>query len=506
MSKLLEIDILNVDKFIKVTRLLPVSNPIFFKRDNIPTDDGLLSNSIFGTTKYDRSTIFSYIDLGSYFFNPLIYLTVIKLCPKIKDVVFGTNTFKITKDGELVEDPDGETGLNWLYDNFNRIKFKSTDSEKRNDNIRFIEKNKKNGTIFMDKLLVIPAFYRDVNSNGGKRKSGVGDINKLYNLIMLSVRSIKDTADYGLNMEDSVKGRLQDYIVAVYDWFCDEPNLSKKRGIIKRAVQAKTADYAARLIIASPDINYEKIDDMYIDLDHSGLPLSALCATLYPYMIFNVKRFFENEFSTPQYPYKDPKSGEIKYVTVKDPQMEFSDERIKHELDRYIKGFSNRFVPIEVPNEEGKKIYMKFKGVHATPGQKDEFTSDQLLDRRLTWCDVFFIAACESCRGKHVLTTRYPLTDYFGQFPTKIRVLSTKETECIMVNGEIYPKYPKIREEDIGRNTSNMFVDALNISNLYLDKIGGDYRKPHCSLPCAMHRNKNLLNCWKLLRAKLATA
>ena len=32
-----------------------------------------------------------------------------------------------------------------------------------------------------------------------------------------------------------------------------------------------------------------------------------------------------------------------------------------------------------------------------------------------------------------------------------------------------------IRQKDIGANTSNMFIDTLNISNLYLDGIGGDY-------------------------------
>ena len=32
-----------------------------------------------------------------------------------------------------------------------------------------------------------------------------------------------------------------------------------------------------------------------------------------------------------------------------------------------------------------------------------------------------------------------------------------------------------IREEDIGSNTSNRFIDTLNICNLQLKAIGGDY-------------------------------
>lgn len=45
----------------------------------------------------------------------------------------------------------------------------------------------------------------------------------------------------------------------------------------------------------------------------------------------------------------------------------------------------------------------------------------------------------------------------------------------MVVNEEFYPNYPKIREEDIGKDTSHMFVDSLNISNLYLAGNGGDY-------------------------------
>jgi hypothetical protein len=43
------------------------------------------------------------------------------------------------------------------------------------------------------------------------------------------------------------------------------------------------------------------------------------------------------------------------------------------------------------------------------------------------------------------------------------------------IDGKYYPYYPKIREEDIGSNTGNTFVDTLKMSNLYLDGMGGDY-------------------------------
>lgn len=64
---------------------------------------------------------------------------------------------------------------------------------------------------------------------------------------------------------------------------------------------------------------------------------------------------------------------------------------------------------------------------------------------------------------------------YFNQFPTKVNISSTKETEPMIVNNTVYKHYPKIRNKDINTDTSNKFVDTMNIANPYLGAIGGDY-------------------------------
>ena len=45
----------------------------------------------------------------------------------------------------------------------------------------------------------------------------------------------------------------------------------------------------------------------------------------------------------------------------------------------------------------------------------------------------------------------------------------------MVLNNVFYKNYPMIRQEDIGSNTSNKFVDTLNICNAFLKAIGGDY-------------------------------
>lgn len=86
---------------------------------------------------------------------------------------------------------------------------------------------------------------------------------------------------------------------------------------------------------------------------------------------------------------------------------------------------------------------------------------------------------------------------YFNQFPVKVKLSSTVDTEPMVLNivdTKYYPRYPKIRQEDIGSDTSNKFIDTLNISNLFLNGIGGKMKAIKL-LPL------NFFNCWKLLRA-----
>ena len=112
---------------------------------------------------------------------------------------------------------------------------------------------------------------------------------------------------------------------------------------------------------------------------------------------------------------------------------------------------------------------MRFKGRNnVNYKSEDELKEDKtgIINRRLTWCDVFYIAAIEAVKDKHVLLTRYPLNDYMGQQPFKINIMSTIKTEPVILNGQVYKHYPYIREEDIGSDTSKKFIDTLQVSNL----------------------------------------
>lgn len=477
-----KIDPLDPLKLIKVNDLKEVSNPIAFAKNNIPTSDGLLSNEIFGITKFDRSNTYAYIGLGDWFMHPLHYKVWSKMDSNIKAIIHETDTFKINSSGQLVKDPDGETGIKWLKKNIDKIKIRSTESMKRDKNIQFLNNNR--DTMFINNFIIIPAYFRDVNTTNGK--PGLSEINKLYQSLLIAVRSLKESADYGFSLAGATRGRIQEQLLTIYQWFSGSSNydfknavgIPSKFGIMNRSNLNKTTDYAARLVLSAPELKVEKMDDMLVDLDHSAVPLAAVCTAFMPFIQFQMRRFFENEFSgINRYPYTDTK-GNDSYIELDDYQILFSDDVIKKELELFQHGYADRFRPIKVPNKENKDIYMHFKGYNT----KDEnFNINNpgnmsIVERYLTWLDVIYQSAVEVVKDKHILITRYPIDSYFNQFPTKVNISSTKKTEPMVINNKLYRHYPRIRQEDIGTNTSNLFVETMNICNCYLGAIGGDYK------------------------------
>ena len=156
---------------------------------------------------------------------------------------------------------------------------------------------------------------------------------------------------------------------------------------------------------------------------------------------------------------------------------------MRREIDRFKTGYSDRFVAIKVPTIEGPEVTLRFKGYNVEEKEYNANPKTPIMERDFTWCDLFYIAATEAVKDKCVLVVRYPIDSYFNQFPVKVKLSSTVDTEPMILNiidSKYYPKYPKIRQSDIGTDTSNKFIDTLNISNLFLNGIGGDYRY-HCN-------------------------
>lgn len=449
--------VMDIDLFVKANFCPKVTNPVLFSSPGVPTEDGLLSYTLFGTNPKDRANIYGYIDLHGTYIHPLVYKIWCRLDRKISNIIWTDDTYIVNSKGEIVEDPNGESGIEFLKNNIDRIKFKSTGSNKRDVNIAFIKKNR--DKMFITKCIVSPPYIRDILVSNGKTE--VGELNKIYQTILTSANAMKTLGSYGMSIDNVLRGRIQEGLLTLYNWTTNEPNLGKKKGTIRRSVLSKTTDYASRLIMSAPDLNVESPKELTTDMDHASIPLPSLCGNIKPFLLHYLRNTFNNLFSgtgTLVTMGDDNKIGNR--ISIEDFEEQFNDERYEKEIESFIHGYSNRFAPINY-KYNGKTYTFKVN------------RADEL--RPMTWCELFYMGVYELVEGKHALITRFPVDSYYSQFPVKVRVISTIEYEEVTIGNITYPNYPKIRAKDVGSDTSNKFRDTINIFNPYLKAIIGDY-------------------------------
>lgn len=468
------------DKIIEDNNLKEVTDPILFKNGIEPTDDGLLSPFIFGETAAERKKTHAYIDLGRKFFNPVIYEAIVKLDKNINLVAQGQGVWDIDPEGKLVQitDPqdsrykESNTGIAWLVDNFRKIKIKDTGSTKRQNKLKLLD-DLTDDELFIRKWIVLPIFYRDVSFNG---KSVIdSDINKLYEQLLRLTKSYKDEVlDIGRHLTlYKIQSTLLEFKVLA------QQLISKKHGHFQQAILGKAADYGGRGVISVPSLNGAEVpDDCIVDVEHSGIPLSYCISLGYPFMIKYVMDWFEEQFRgkthMPVLVKGNDGKYEVVYEEIEDQTQYFTQQYIEKKMETYKQTYGiERFEKIMIKLKNGKEAAMLFPGKWYGTNPNDP-RANTIATRPMTWTDVFYIAAENSLSDKHCFITRYPLTDYFGTYPSKVAVLSTVKTIPVIIDGKVYPHYPMIDLSLPRDKVATQFIDTFSMSNLQLKQLGGD--------------------------------
>ena len=458
----MKIDLYYMDEFIELNNLQEITSWVLFERGGIPNPKGLISNEIFGVSVKSRKETFAYIDLGGHFFHPHIYKIMKRVFRNVDKIVNGEEYFSITSKGELVKDPSGETGIDFLYENWEKIKWVGTggmSSERTN----LISKTPKD-IVFMSKYVVIPAFYRDIHSSS-KGGGETSELNNFYSRLIRMAALIKERDMFDFSFH-STNFNIQNTLVAIYDYFKNK--LDKKNGMFRKSLLGKNVDYCTRTVISAPLFNQDDPKNNIVDFRHASVPMSQIITLCYPFVVSWLRNFFERELLESQY-VKSGNSEEV--VQVKNPESYFNDTYIKKAIDRFQKDPSSRYDKIDVPLVNGKIGHLTFRGKLIN----NKAEESGLVQRDLTWTDLIYLASCDIINNKHIMTTRYPLLNNFGVFFSGIRVASTRTTVPMEVNGTVYKWYPNI---DLNMNKhliANNFIDTTRFSNSYLKGLDGDY-------------------------------
>ena len=483
----MKIWLLDEEKFININGLREVTNPVSFEKGMVPTEDGLFSNTIFGMNVYDRKHNWAYIDLKGHYLNPKAYITLKSLNRAFEYIVYGTKNYSI-KEGLLVEDEAGGSGLEWLYKNWDKIDFKKNESNVRNARIDMI-KNHKKDEIFVTKWAVCPAFYRDVNmSNNSNGKPKVPEINDMYSGILRNVAVIQEGTTFDF-MISAVGGKTQELLVNIYNLMKDK--ITGKNGYLRRSILGKSVDYCARIVITATPYDKNSVEDQHINFYNTGIPLSHCCAQLTPFIIWWVNGYFRTRIIShkDQFPVLNDK-GESVLVHLDNPEVVFNDDYIDKNLTRWINNPSSRFDLIELPiREDDKKkfgikkpSYLRIRGYSytTTTMAREAFrngsdSDGNLIERPITWTDILYMAAVDVSEDKHVEITRYPMLDYLGTYFSRAYVISTRQTIPMIINDRLYDEYPLVDLRTPKGRIEPMFIDSYKICSLYLAGLDGDF-------------------------------
>ena len=491
----MKLDLMDMRKVIIVNGLRPVTNPILFETGNVPTPDGLLSLEIFGTTSRERKDNFSFIELKDYFIHPFAYKMLIRLDRKIESIVKGTRRFIINEEGQFIEDEEnGNTGCQWLFKNWDKVKFKRNESNVRNERINLIEAYSKE-VIFIRQWIVIPAFYRDVNfQNADVGQISHNELTDLYCKLLKYCNLLEASSEFDF-MINSTKGKIQDTLVEIYNYF--KGKLEKKNGLIRKSLLGKSIDYGVRAVIAAPEFKTNKYNENIVDFRHCAIPVSLICTLFFPFMLHELRNFFKEQYELLNYKISDLSeynpnlSGSVDLL---DFDFFYNEDYYKKLMDVFTRSYEDRFKKIEIPlkQEQPYPIYYKIRL------QKEDGTE---VIRDMTYTDVLYIAAVRAASNKHVFLTRYPITNHLGTIPSKLNVSSTVQTEKMYYNGTLFKFYPKVDLNMSPTEVSTFFYDVLKLSNVLLKAFGGDYDGDQLSIKGIFTQEANA-ECDRLVRGK----
>jgi hypothetical protein len=468
----MKIDVFSINDFIKVNSCLPVTNRFYLASDGLPSDDGLFSTTVFGKFGSDeRKNNFAYVDLRRKFFHPLVYNAIYEMFRALPMVLSGDKYARVDARGKIVlgDTPDkGECGIDFFHRNWSKIRWTEDGVEnksraKKENLLSMLDINE----IFIDKWLIIPAYYRDVNfsSASGSKKITVEGVNASYIKLLNAATSESITFANSYLTQSSVQMILNEIHAELTQ------KIAGKRGVIRQAIMGKSIDYSTIGVLSCPPVGGETPDQQRVPYNYFGVPLHFALALFYPFILKWLEDFFheyEHSASIRLIGDKAFNLPDTVYETISSTSLAKLVNGYIHDKTKRIR--SQRFW-IEGLGEKSR-LRKDVKGLKNTP------------DRPYTLTDLLYEAAMDVCRDKHVVATRFPVTGPESVMTCRIKLLTTERTVDLSAptsaggsGDKRFSDYPYFPADDKGNVLVDeiRWVDTYQPNLAYLKRIGGDF-------------------------------
>ena len=468
------------------TELLSVKDLTWSGPDKLSSDfhpDGLFSVAIFGRVgEPSRDHQFSYVDLRTPIFHPLLYKTLSKL-KGLYEGILSSKEYAVwseeEKDFIASDEITGRTGYHFFLKHWESLVFKTTGSAQRDDRIRLIEKYK--SVALVDKILIMPAGLRDVRMGAGNRLE-IPDVNDIYRRIVGIARTITSGGEKVTSPAlDYSRYQLQCSFNELYQYI--EGVLSGKKGFIQQKWASRRVFNSTRNVISSMDTSKRvlgapgaaKVTDTILGLYQTikgALPLTIhLLRAGYLGEAFSI-----GDVNTVS-----------RLVNTKTLQREFVElpsvtkdhwttlDGLQKILNSYW-ALENRHKPIMV---EGRYLGLIYKGPDNSFrifGDIDELPEDR--DRKdvspLTLVELLYLSGYREWNRLKVVVTRYPITGIGSTYPSDLYVKTTTVGEQ---RHELGPDWQPLGDDFVAsefpKSDTLAFFDSQVVSPTRIDKARG---------------------------------
>lgn len=410
--------------------------------------DGLFSTLTFGKIgDPERKQRFSYIDLKVSVIHPVIWKALGELKQLYHEILLGT-TYAVydpkSKDFERSDATRGKTGYHFFISNWHKLVFEERSSLDRKDNIKLVYKWR--DKCMVNKLVVIPAGFRDVEFDKGGRPSQ-DEINDFYRQALAIANNIvADKHNDDQPLLDTVRVSLQKVFNNLYENIMER--LDGKRKLVLGKVASRRIFNGTRNVLTSQysDIRYlggpgeATMNHSYMGIYQSAIAFlqKSIYAIRNKYLS---KIVFSHREPARLINRKTLESEEVR-LSSKDYNSLLTPEGIEALIHHFgVAGVSSGSVsisntlqskPFVISDHYVALIYkgedQSFKVFFDIRDLPPEF--DKARVTPITFTEFMYCSLYDTLNDLPVFITRYPITGVGSIYPSKLLLQSTLTYEA----------------------------------------------------------------------------
>lgn len=447
-------------------------------------DGGLFSTLIFGRVgSKERDRTFAYINLKVKILHPAIYKDLISLKDLYRGIINGTEWayWDDTEKDFIRTDPiGGSTGIAFFYARWADLVFKETGSDERAIKIAMI--NKFRDIAWLDKILVMPAGYRDVETDKNGRPTQ-DEINDHYRRCLQIANTIADVNfDYNINPNyDQQRRNMQYAVVTIYNML--ENMLSGKTGFFQDKWASRRIVNGTRNVLSSLDVSsYSLNDPRAPSIDRTEVGIYQTLKGLLPIANYRIRNGWVGQvFGTNEQSVYLTNTDTLKRELVDLPYSILDQWTTKEGIEKLINSFEDETIrqqPVIIDGYYLGLIYID-KNSFKIFGDIDELPDhlDQKNVSPLTLTQLIYLSGYAEWNNYGGFFTRFPVTGTGSTYPTEIYLRTTIRSSTKYERSSTW-EIQKDRDHQClefpDTSLTAKFMESLSPHPAFLPGLGGD--------------------------------